>query len=279
MTSTRHLYRALRDQLYSRLILACSIGFIACAYIGTSAHASEKSDTHCLKGCPVGKTIAGAPIQRSIYTFLNNAETKFADWVAYKVSRKNFDCDKRAHRRWKLDPDLDSHETLIPNEYTDSNVALAVDRGHQAPLGSLKCHSDSQMTNYLSNITPQFSKLNQGAWKKLEAAVRELAKTGVDVWVMTGPLYEWSMAKLPSTKKMHIVPSSYWKIISVVQDDTIRSSAFYFYQDTPKRAKYCDHMKTIDFVEAKSGLDFFPDYADQDVLEKELGILSHELNC
>ena len=135
------------------------------------------------------------------------------------------------------------------------------------------------MTNYLSNITPQFSKLNQGAWKELEAAVRELAETGVDVWVMTGPLYEWPMAKLPSTKKMHAVPWSYWKIVSVVQDDAIRSSAFYFYQDTPKRANYCDHMKTIDFVEGKSGLDFFPDYADQDQLEMALGVLSHELGC
>ena len=135
------------------------------------------------------------------------------------------------------------------------------------------------MTNYLSNITPQFSKLNQGAWQGLEAAVRKLAETGVDVWVMTGLLYEWPMAKLPSTMKLHAVPSSYWKIISVVQDNAIRSSAFYFYQDTPKRADYCDHLKTIDFVEEKSGLDFFPDYNDQDELEMAWGILNRELGC
>ena len=168
----------------------------------------------------------GTPIQRSVYTFLNNAETKFADCVAYKNSSKNIDCKKSVNRNWKRDPNLGSHETLIPDEYDASNVTLAVDRGHQVPLGSFKCHSDSQMTNYLSNITPQFSKLNQGAWKGLEAAVRKLAETGVDVWVMTAPLYEWPMAKLPSTKKLHAVPSSYWKIISVVQDNTIRSSAF-----------------------------------------------------
>ena len=46
------------------------------------------------------------------------------------------------------------------------------------------------MTNYLSNITPQLSKLNQGAWKELETAVRKLSATGADVWVVTGPLLE-----------------------------------------------------------------------------------------
>ena len=135
------------------------------------------------------------------------------------------------------------------------------------------------MTNYLSNITPQFSKLNQGAWKKLEEAVRRLAKSGVEVWVMTGPLFEWSMAKLPSTKKMHQIPSSYWKIIASIENGTITTAAFYFYQDTPKRAKFCDHIKTIDYIERKSGLNFFSDYKNQDSLERSQGMLATKLGC
>lgn len=210
---------------------------------------------------------------------MNNAETKLADWVAYRVVSKNFDCDKSTKRNWKRDPDLNRQETLIPKEYDEANVTLSVDRGHQAPLGSFKCHADAQMTNYLSNITPQFSKLNQGSWKKLEAAVRKLSESGTDVWVITGPLYEWPMAKLPSPKKIHAVPSAYWKIVAVLKDSVLRSSAFYFYQDTPKRAVYCDHMKTIDFIEEKTGLDFFPNYGGQDKLESSSALLKEELGC
>ena len=250
-------HRSIRNRRISWLIRSWTVAFIFCASIGQSALADESEGTHCLEGCPVGKNVDGKPIQRSIYTLMNNAETKLADWVAYRVISKNFDCDKSTKRNWKRDPDLNRQETLIPKEYDEANVTLSVDRGHQAPLGSFKCHADAQMTNYLSNITPQFSKLNQGSWKKLEAAVRKLSESGTDVWVITGPLYEWPMAKLPSPKKIHAVPSAYWKIVAVLKDSVLRSSAFYFYQDTPKRAVYCDHMKTIDFIEEKTGLDFF----------------------
>ena len=272
-------HRSIRNRRISWLIRSWTVAFIFCASIGQSALADESEGTHCLEGCPVGKNVDGKPIQRSIYTLMNNAETKLADWVAYRVVSKNFDCDKSTKRNWKRDPDLNRQETLIPKEYDEANVTLSVDRGHQAPLGSFKCHADAQMTNYLSNITPQFSKLNQGSWKKLEAAVRKLSESGTDVWVITGPLYEWPMAKLPSPKKIHAVPSAYWKIVAVLKDSVLRSSAFYFYQDTPKRAVYCDHMKTIDFIEEKTGLDFFPNYGGQDKLESSSALLKEELGC
>ena len=121
--------------------------------------------------------------------------------------------------------------------------------------------------------------MNNGAWKKLEKAVRELALSGIVVWVMTGPLFEWSMAKLPSTEKMHEIPSAYWKIVSVQESESIRSAAFYFYQDTPKRADYCDHEKPINFIEKKSRFDFFSDYAEEEILERSQETILEEIGC
>ena len=69
------------------------------------------------------------------------------------------------------------------------------------------------------------------------------------------------------------------EIVAVLKDSVLRSSAFYFYQDTPKRAVYCDHMKTIDFIEEKTGLDFFPNYGGQDKLESSSALLKEELGC
>ena len=248
------------------LILMAAALFLALSHPNSPvAHPTDQD--HCLLGCPKKAPATNTPIDRSIYLLSNNPDRKFADWVAYKVNQNNFTGPKRT-RVWKKDPDLNAADTITPIEYDGANEMLGVDRGHQAPLAAFKGHADWAMTNFLSNITPQSSKLNQGPWKKLEAAVRKLAEdTGKDVFVMTGPLYEWLMLKLPATDKDHRVPSSYWKIVAIKGEaedgEDTKASGFYFYQDIPKRAKFCDHMTTIGILENKTGLEFFPELTNE----------------
>ena len=40
--------------------------------------------------------------------------------------------------------------------------------------------------------------------------------------------------------------------------ETGAMTAFFFDQDTPRNANYCDHIKSLAEVEAASGLDLFP---------------------
>ena len=255
-----------------RLLL---IAIVVCAaFLNVSPVAAQ---THCLNSCPQGAPAANQLITRSIYTLSNNPVTKLADWVAYKVVSANTTGPSR-NRNWAIDPNISATNTLTPAEYDHSNVTLGVDRGHQAPLAAFKGHADWRMTNFLSNITPQSSKLNQGPWKNLEGAVRSLAQSQ-DIFVLTGPLYEWPMAKLPSTDKDHRVPSSYWKIVATQSGGNNLVAAFYFYQDTPRRANYCDHMRTVDFIEAKSGLNFFTGLSNEDALEATQPTLTSELGC
>lgn len=257
-----------------RLLL---IAITLCAALWTPNAAEAQA--HCLISCPQGVLTTNQLVTRSIYALSNNPATKLADWVAYKVVSANTTGPSRS-RNWATDPDLNAADTLTPSEYDDANVTLGVDRGHQAPLAAFKGHADWRMTNFISNITPQSSKLNQGPWKNLEAAVRSLAQSsGQDVFVMTGPLYEWPMAKLPATDKSHRVPSSYWKIVAVQDGSDVKVSGFYFYQDTPRRANYCDHMKTVDFIEAKSGLDFFSGLENEAAIEAAQPTLTDELGC
>ena len=145
-----------------------------------------------------------------------------------------------------------------PDDYRGANAALHTDRGHQAPLGSFTGTAHWLDTNYLSNITPQSSALNQGPWVRLETAVRALARqTTVEaVYVMTGPLYERQMPALPGADEPHRVPSSYWKIVAIQDGSTISATAFIFDQNTPRSANMCDHVETVDTVEQRSGLDF-----------------------
>lgn len=64
----------------------------------------------------------------------SNDSTKFADWVAYKVTKDTIGPTKE--RTWKADPLLDENETLEPDEYRGAPVSLKTDRGHQVPLAS-----------------------------------------------------------------------------------------------------------------------------------------------
>jgi endonuclease G len=137
---------------------------------------------------------------------------------------------------WKAAPLLEDRETLEPDDYTDANAVLHTDRRHQVPLASFTGTPFWRDTNYLSNITPQKSDLNQGAWATLEGRVRDFARQPgvVGVYVMTGPLYERPMPELPRADEAHMVPSAYWKIIALPDGATAKVTAFYFDQDTPR---------------------------------------------
>ena len=249
----------------------------------TSAVAQEVHSPLCLYGCPSGAPATNDLIIREIYVLSSNDDTKFADWVAYKITRRTI--GSTAERKWKPDPLLSENETLEPKDYKGAWAALKVDRGHQAPLASFTSTPHWETTNYLSNITPQKSALNQGPWLRLESAVRILAKEpDVDaVFVVTGPLYEKDMPTLPKADESHVVPSGYWKIIAVETGKKIATAAFQFAQETSRKADYCTEafITSIRAIEDKTGLDFFHalSKAEQETVEKGSSTLLPKLGC
>jgi len=221
---------------------------------------------HFFYGYPTGTQITNDLIIRDVYALSSNDETKFADWVAYRLDEETVSGNVQTNRTWKADPWLDEKETLEPNDYNGANASLKVDRGHQAPLASFKGTNYWSDTNYLSNITPQKSDLNQGPWQILEGKVRDLAENGYVVYVMTGPIYEKEMPSLPNADEPHKLPSGYWKIIIIQMGkslDSIETASFIFDQETPRNDKMIDHLTTINEIEGKSKLDFLRELPDE----------------
>ncbi len=226
--------------------------------VSTSASdAQEVHIAHCLKGCPTGTLATNDLVVREILALSSNDHTKFADWVAYRVTRETIGSSDSLNRTWKPDPLLDANETLEKQDYTGANAAHDYDRGHQAPLASFSGTVFWRTTNLLSNITPQKADLNQGAWKELESRVRHAAYHRGGLHVVTGPLYSAtaSMPALPQADEPHIVPAGYWKAVA---SDSGQVTAFIFSQNTPRNANPCDHRVTLAEVESQSGLDLFP---------------------
>jgi len=188
---------------------------------------------HCPLGCP--NSAAGNDIVFGhVYAASNNPSTKFADWVAYEVNVANFGASP--NRNWAPDPLLDESKTLEENDYSKASNTLGVDRGHQAPLASFAGSRYWYELNYLSNITPQSKGLNQGPWRLLEAAVRDASKYRKSLYVITGPLYEKEMPKLPKADESHQIPSAYFKVVYWLNGE---AAVFIMGQDIDRKADYC----------------------------------------
>lgn len=241
---------------------------------GAAADDAEIHTFHCLHGCPMGTPATNDLIVREIYTLSSNDRTKFADWVAYRVTAETVGPSEG--RRWQADPWLADNETLEPSDYDGAPAALSIDRGHQAPLAALSGTPFAEDTNILSNITPQSSALNQASWQHLEAQERSLATRATDpevLYVLTGPLYERVLQALPMPRgsERHRVPSGYWKIIATEDG---RMSAFIFSQETPRSANYCDMRVSLDEVELRTNLTIFPR-----LRERAFSSLDEALGC
>ena len=233
---------------------------------------------NCVYGCPTG--VSGEEIERSIYTLSNNATTKFADWVAYNVTSLTIDGGTRS-RNFRSDPDIDSDDRLEAADYTGAHAAIGTDRGHQVPLASFSNATDWEDVNYLSNITPQSSNLNQGPWVDLEESVREYVRTGQDVFVVTGPLYESFFATLPGANESHTIPSGYFKVVITDVNGWVEASAFIMEQDAGRNDDYCETEVTTDEVESRSGLNIMPSLSSRktSAVESNTGGLTIELGC
>jgi endonuclease G len=236
----------------------------------SGAFAAERVSTyHCFGACPQGASEINQIVVRESYTLSSNGITKFADWVAYRVTPESIGPSEG--RSWETDNWLTPGETLTPKAYDGASSALNIDRGHQAPLASLSGTAFAEQTNILSNITPQASALNQGAWVRLEDQERRLAKRlNGPVFVLTGPLYERMMRPLPSGPAVQRVPSGYWKVVSLPDG---RRTAFIFDQAATRRLDFCAGRVSLTYVQLRSRLRLFPVAGDGEpiALDKELG--------
>lgn len=240
------------------------------------------ADNNCgIYNCPTGAPSNNTLVERQIYTLSNNRTTKFADWTAYKITPNTIDGPSRS-RNWKADPAISSSYTLEPSDYTDAHAVIGTDRGHQVPLASFSNTATWADTNYLSNITPQKSELNQGPWVRLENAVRSYVRTNKEVYVVTGPLYEYFFANLPEANESHTVPSGYFKVVATISSSGfVDASGFIMEQTSGRSDNYCFKEVTIDEIEVRSGLNIMPSLPSfrEIPVETQTGGLTSQLGC
>jgi endonuclease G len=188
-------------------------------------------------------------------------------FVAYRV----FDAGNVsvAKRPAKFSVDPRSKAGVDHDDYTGSGY----DRGHMAPNHIIaKCYGDAgQLESFLvTNICPQTAVLNQQVWEGLERLEGDVYPLEFgNVWVMDGPIFDAN----PKTIGVHKVqvPVAFYKILIENHTGVIRTMQVIMPQDvvSSDKGNLAKFMVSIRDIEAKTGLDFFPDLPqeEQDRLE------------
>jgi DNA/RNA endonuclease G, NUC1 len=134
-------------------------------------------------------------------------------------------------------------------------------RGHMAPAADF-AWDDSAMseTFYFMNICPQREELNNNDWQYLEKQVRAWARKYGKVWVVSGPIVGDNI--YGTIGKNHVVvPDAFYKVVMVHDGKQYQSIAFVMGNDAERYWLY-DCVLTVDELEQRIGVDFYPALPD-----------------
>ncbi len=205
-------------------------------------------------GYPKQPNIIDTIIKHKFYHLSYNKKYLQANWVTYLLTKKMVE-DNKAERtdRFVRDPNLEDNYA-ITSDYTNSGY----DRGHLCPAADMN-FSETAMneTFYMSNISPQKPDFNRGIWKKLEEWVREQTYENDSLYIVIGSVF----GKRPRRIGKHKVgiPKYFYKIVfDISKKDGYNAIAFIFLNRKLNKS-FFEYAISIDELEKKIGIDFFPD--------------------
>jgi endonuclease G len=215
---------------------------------------------------------AGEPVRASfphpIRTLYNTAYTVgYCDaldnpvWVGYRV----FDLKTKpvlAKRPESFFTDTRTTARVETGDFTGSGY----DRGHMAPnyaIGTRFGPKAQEETFLLSNICPQRHRLNAGLWKELELKIADnyTGRYG-QIRVVVGPIFG-PLDRLQRLRSKVPVPLAFYMIVLQQHEGGVRAEAFIMDQDAPARGSLDPYLTSIDEIEKRTGLDFFPQMEKQ----------------
>ena len=186
-----------------------------------------------------------------------NPETLIPDWVAYELTAEETSGEAtRAEKDFSMDFNYRGKQAKREDYF-----ASGWTRGHMAPAGDFMW-DDSAMseTFYFMNICPQREELNNKDWQYLEKQVRAWARKYDKVWVVTGPIVGDNIYGTIGEDHV-VVPDAFFKAVMVHDGKQYQSIAFVMGNDA-ERYWLQDCALTIDELEQKTGLDFYPALPD-----------------
>lgn len=136
------------------------------------------------------------------------------------------------------------------------------DRGHLAPSADFRWSNRALSESYLySNMSPQLDDFNRDSWAKLEDMMRGYIYRNpkTQLFVVTGPLLNDNLKKIPKAKNKVSIPEKYFKVAVDLKNK--RAIAFVM-PNAKADYPHESYAMSIDEVEKLTGIDFFASLED-----------------
>jgi endonuclease G len=200
----------------------------------------------------------GGIINHLAYSLDYNEEYEQADWVIYELTKEEVQNKKVARKdKFAKDP-ATIISSALPTDYYKSGY----DRGHLCPAADNRWSQDAMdQSFYMSNMSPQDPDLNRKIWKELEEKVRDWAVDNDNVFVVTGPILADGFKKQIGKSDV-AVPNYFYKVVADLTGDEIKGIGFIFVNGE-NNGELKNYGCSIDMVEKRTKIDFFPNLADE----------------
>jgi endonuclease G len=263
-----------RNGLYPILLVLLILAFRHHAHLGEEAPAADRADlreggAEELYFLPTRKE--GRLVRHRHYALSYVERYELAEWVAYELTGARLQ-GRRVERTddFRADP-LVPGGSADPADYAGSYW----DRGHLVPAADMAfSRSAMSETFFLSNVAPQAPGFNQGVWRELEELTREWAKDAGHLYVVSGPVLEPGIREYLGRNRV-AVPKHFYRVLLDLRAPERKAVAFLLPNEVTD-APLPRFAVTIDSVEQRTGLDFFPDLLEPDLEERLEGTLSLE---
>ena len=185
-----------------------------------------------------------------------NSSWGTANCAAYELTASELRGETERSGEFMADPSVKGCPTA--QDYAGSGF----DRGHLVPAADLKWSPNAMRQSFLlTNVCPMHKALNEGGWAKLEEKVREWTARDSALLVFTGPVVSDGDTTLANGRVK--VPSAYYKVIMAPCVRPVRAIAF-IYPNGHSGGRLRQYAVSVDEVERRTGLDFFPTLADNE---------------
>jgi endonuclease G len=198
--------------------------------------------------CPNSTT--GQIIKHKYYMASYSEKDEQSEWVAYKVSRNNYNKQIARTNDFRVDESVKTKSADLDDYY-----GSGYDRGHLAPARAMSYNRTSMSESfYLSNISPQNPSFNRGIWKSLEGKVEYWSSFRDSIYVVSGPILDHPIGSIGENKIT--VPRAYYKTLISFKNMKMKGIAFIIPNEKSKKSIY-SYATSIDEVEKMTGIDFY----------------------
>jgi endonuclease G len=193
-------------------------------------------------------------VNHTLFTLSYNEGYELPSWVAWQLTPEQAKATGTFKEKYAEDPKVTTG-TASTKDYRNAGFII----GQLVPPEDMFISQQAvEETFLMSNTIPQKPVFNKNIWKVIEKLIREWAKEGNTLYIVTGPVLADAPFGTFGPNKISI-PERYYKAVLDVNGE--RAIGFVFRNNVASGAPKSFAI-TVDELEKITGINFFPSLPD-----------------